>query len=207
MRLLDGIRNALQPPAHPAGNPAEFAKLREVAYGKLFDSDPVRVFPHDLFQMPRCGGKIEVRIYDLPYERKVGQVQVAITSGMSDYRMGETRREVIQYFRECRVEDIARLHGVAWVPLASGFSLDFFDTAGPIPSEWPASLFLPSLVKEHAGFKLMLDDDELRLLWHVPLRQEELDFKLRNGVNALLKRMQEVQLPWIFDANNRPSLV
>ena len=47
----------------------------------------------------------------------------------------------------------------------------------------------------------------MRLLWHIPLSETELEFKIKNGVNALLGRMQERQLPWIFDENNRPSLV
>ena len=191
----------------------EFARLREAAYRELFEGDAVRVHPHELFQKPRFGGRIEVRVYELPYDQQTGQVYVAVTSGLSDYHMVQPqggspyRREVIQYFRECRAEDIGRLHDVAWVPLAGGFSVDFLHTAGPMPGEWPGSLFLHPLVTEHAEWKLPLHGEEMQLLWHVPLRQAELDFKLKNGVDALLERMQEIQLPWIFDPLNGPLLV
>lgn len=211
MGLLGLLLNVLQKPVRPAGDPLEFARLRESAYRELFGSEPIEVVPHEAFQKPMIGGRVDVRIYELPYERNVGQVQVAVTSGMSDYRMTRDgiprRREVVQYFREYRLEDVVRLHDMAWLPLAMGFCLDAFETVGPHPSEWPGALFLPSLVKEHADFSLTLNGEEMKMLWLVPLLGPELDFKLENGTDALLQRMQERELPWIFDAANRPALV
>ena len=219
MGLLDSFRNALQKPALPAGDPLQLAARRAAAYRKLFVGEPIRVLPHDQFQKPAFGGRLDVHLYEMAYERETGQVQVAVTSGMSDYLMLDNstadgpprRRELIQYFRDCKMLDLVRLHDMAWVPLAQGFALDFFHTVGSYPSfnsAWPNALFLPSLVKPHAEFELDLGEGEpMQLLWHVPLSEAELNYKAANGVNALLQRMGEVKLPWIFDENNRPALV
>ena len=212
MSLLDRLKNALQRPERPSGDPEEFARLRELAYAELFGGQPVHVMKHDEFQKPPMGGRVDVRLYEFKHGQASEDVRVAITSGMSDYRMSArgqapVRREIFPYFRECRLEDMVRLHDMAWLPLAQGFCLDFFESIGPHPSKWPGSLFLRSLVEPHAEFKLTLNGDEMRLLWHIPLSETELEFKIKNGVNALLGRMQERQLPWIFDENNRPSLV
>lgn len=218
MGLLDRLRNALQKPARPAGNPQLLAGLRAEAYRQLFGADPTRVAPHDVFQKPPFGGRVDILIYELPYERERGQVQVAVTSGLSDYLMVDRsapeepprRRELIQYFRECRTGDIVRLHDMAWLPLAQGFCLDFFHTVGAHPgmqTAWPNAVFLPSLVQPHAKFKLHLDGEEMQFLWHVPLSEAELAFKTTEGLDALLDKMEAAELPWIFDENNRPSLV
>ena len=214
MRLLDRLRNAFERPGRPAGDPELFASLRARAYRQLFGSEPLHLLPHDMFQKPPFGGRIDVLVYELPYEPKDGQVQVAVTSGMSDYRMVREddgtpcRREIIQYFRECNGSDAARLHDMAWLPIASRFCLDFFETAGPHPSEtWPNSLFLPSLVNPHAEFALDLGGDEMKLLWHIPLSQAELEFKFAHGLDALVGRMGALELPWIFDEHTRVTLV
>ena len=212
MGLLDILKNALQKPARPSGDPEEFAGLRERAYQDLFCGLPVQVMKHDEFLKPPFGGRIDVHLYELPHDPSIGQVHVAITSGMSDYRMSArgqspVRREIFQYFRECQPLDMVRLHDMAWLPIAQGFCLDFFETLGPHPSKWPGALFVPSVVRPHAEFQLKLNGDEMRLLWHIPLSEAELDFKLQNGVDALLKRMTERDLPWIFDESNRPALV
>ena len=199
-------------------NPHQLAARRVEAYRRLFGSEPIQVLTHDQFQKPAFGGRLDVHLYEMAYERETGQVQVAVTSGMSDYLMTDNnsdapprRRELIQYFRDCKMLDLVRLHDMAWVPLAQGFALDFFHTVGSYPSfnsAWPNALFLPSLVQPHAEFELDLGGGEpMQLLWHVPLSQAELDYKTANGVNALLKRMGEVKLPWIFDENNRPALI
>ena len=212
MGLLHNV-TTFQPPRQPAGNPVELAEIRELAYEGLFLGAVREIFPHDLFEKPRSGGRIEVRVYELQCEAEFGSVQVAVTSGMSDYRMMPPdggrpyRREVIQYLRDSRIADIARLHGVAWLPLASHFPLDYFQTVEPLPGEFPASLFIPSLVTAHADFKLHLNGDETRLLWHIPLRPEEIAYKLKYGVDALLARMKSAKLPWIFEAFDRPPVL
>ena len=215
MRLLDRLRNAFEKPVPPVGDPEHFSVLRARAYRELFGGEPIRFLPHEVFEKPPFGGRIDVHIYELPYERGEGQVQVAVTSGLSDYRMVRPgdgtpcRREIIQYFRECNGSAVARLHDMAWMPLAARFCLDFFETAGPHPTSgsWPNALFVPPLVQPHANFKLDLDGDEMQLLWHVPLSQAELEFKLKYGLDALLGRMQERDLPWVFDESTRIALV
>ena len=44
-------------------------------------------------------------------------------------------------------------------------------------------------------------------LWHVPLSDEEYEYRREYGVDALLDRMREIRLLWIFDEGNRPSLL
>jgi hypothetical protein len=216
VKLFDRIRKAAQQTAspQPAGDPIECARLREAAYRELFEGDPIRVLSHEAFGKPDGGGRIEVRVYELEVEGETERVQVAVTSGLSDYRMGQVedgvarhyRREVIQYFGCCGAEELNRMHGVAWVALASGFALDFFQTVSPLPGEWSGSLFLPSLVTSHAEWTLPIEGEQVQLLWQVPLRQAELDLARERGVDAVLDRMEAVGLPWIFDAGNRPSL-
>lgn len=212
MAILDMLKNALQQPERPVGDPAELAKARASAYDELFQGRPVRVLSHELFSKPKMGGRVDVMLYKLEF-RVSGQFQVAVTSGMSDYAMksgkgrGTIRRELIQYFREPRPQDLARLHDMAWLPLAQRYELDYFHTAGPHPVEMPGSIFLPSLVQNHAEFEMKLDRDEVKLLWHVPLTQSELDYKLQHGTDALLGKMQECQFPWIFDAKTRVPMV
>jgi hypothetical protein len=212
MGFLDSLRNALQPTVSPTGDRELFARLRCAAYRELFGGDPVLVLPPSAFCKIPGDVQVEVRVYEFTFGSSGNRVQAAVSSGMSDYVMtppkGErVRREVIQYFSSYRPEDLIRLHGFACVPIAAGFALDYFQTAGPVPGEWPGALFIPPLVRPHAEFKMQLDSDEVCLLWYVPLRQAEVDFKVNHGVDALLDRMQKVQLPWIFDSENRADLV
>jgi hypothetical protein len=44
-------------------------------------------------------------------------------------------------------------------------------------------------------------------LWHIPISDQERAFKQELGADALLDRMGEARLPWIFEEANRPSLV
>ncbi len=206
----------MQRPAQPSGDPSEFGQRRANAYRELFGGGPIRIIPHDLFEKPPFGGRVDVHVYGFRHEGADEQIQVAVTSGMSDYRMihaGDRlprRRELVQYFRQCRSADAVRLHDLAWLPIAQRFCLDFFETVGPHPAyekSWPNALFIPSLVQLHAAFKLDLGGDEMRFLWHVPLSQGELDFKMVNGLDALLGRMQERELPWVFEESTRVALV
>jgi hypothetical protein len=43
--------------------------------------------------------------------------------------------------------------------------------------------------------------------WHIPISDEERAYKQEHGADALIDRMEVVDLPWVFDENNRPSLV
>jgi hypothetical protein len=213
MTVLDMLKNALQQPEKAAGDPSEFAAIREAAYKDLFRGNPTRVLSHEKFGKPQMGGRVDVRLYEVEMGGNIGEFQVAVTSGMSDYAMklpkgrGVIRREMIQYFREPRPQDLARLHDMAWLPLAQRYVLDYFHTVGPHPVEMPGSIFLPSLVEDHTEFAMKLAGDEVKLLWHVPLMQRELDYSLEHGTNALLGKMEECKLPWIFDAKTRVPMV
>ena len=69
MGLLDSFRNALQKPARPVGDPLQLAARRAAAYRKLFGGEPIRVLPHDQFQKPAFGGRLDVHLYEMAYER------------------------------------------------------------------------------------------------------------------------------------------
>jgi hypothetical protein len=43
--------------------------------------------------------------------------------------------------------------------------------------------------------------------WQVPISDEQRAYKQEHGTDALIDRMEAVELPWVFDENNRPSLV
>ena len=210
MTLLDLVRNALDRPAQPAGDPAAFARLRDEAYALLFGDHPERIIPHEAFQRPaNMGGRIDVHVYDALVADE--RVQIVVTSGLSDYAMRDeegraVRREVVQYFRQATEPDIEQLHYYAWTPLAARFCVDVCHTAAA-EGGGPGALFLSPLVSEHREFSLELAGDRMELLWLVPLSAAEMEFKVRHGVEALLERMDERKLPWIYEAASRPALV
>lgn len=192
--------------------------LRAAAYRKLFEDGPVRVYPYTDFT--RADDEIRVDVYLYALKDENGRdIVAAVTNGMSDRRMVDPknpsyygRREVIQYLAECKPADAHRLHGIAYVALAQGFFLDFQHTLelpweGAKALRWRNSIFLWSLLNPHREFSLDLEDDTVELLWHVPLSDQELAYQQMQGLGALLDRMQEAKLPWVFEASNRPALV
>jgi hypothetical protein len=44
-------------------------------------------------------------------------------------------------------------------------------------------------------------------LWHIPISDEERAYKHQHGADALIDRLEPVELPWLSDKNNRPPLV
>ncbi|MFO0969745.1 MAG: suppressor of fused domain protein [Gemmataceae bacterium] len=198
----------------PAETHAANSQTRLVAYRKLFGGKPSAVFTFADADHP-----IEVLVFDLEREGQPPFV-AAVTSGMSDQRMvgeGEddaewSRREIIQYLPTCDEAHARRLRDMAWLPLFDGFSLDSHHTIewpdAALPgSPWKNAFFLEPLLKSHRNFRFKIADDEASFLWHIPISDEEYAYKKENGSNALLDRLEEVVLPWIFDENNRPSLV
>lgn len=130
----------------------------------------------------------------------------------ADYEPEWHRRELIQYFPECTEGHARRLHDMAWLPLLDGFYLDSHHSIAweypAVPeTPWKNAFFLVPLIKSHREFVFEVEGDEVSFLWHVPISDEERDFKLENGAEALVDRMDAVKLPWIFDESNRPSLV
>lgn len=175
-------------------------------------------YPHTLFSDTNTEKyRIDVFVYTL--ETKTGEVEVAVTSGMSDHRMAPSedptefnRRELIQYLPKCTEGHARRLRDMAWLPLHDGFHLDTHHSINwPLPAvsgtPWKNAFFLEPLHSSHREFEFEIDGDKVSLLWHIPISDEERAFLLANGSNELIDRMDEVSLPWIFDENNRPALV
>jgi hypothetical protein len=81
--------------------------VRAKAYGELFGCTPSAVFPsHALFEKPDERFLIDILVYTL--ETESGDIDVAVTNGMSDQHMAAPghshewfRRELIQYFPNC----------------------------------------------------------------------------------------------------------
>jgi hypothetical protein len=194
--------------------------IRAAAYAELFRANPIAAFPSHQLQGKDDGPFfIDVLVYALDVEGEPGSVVAAVTNGMSDQRMVEgddaerpRRRELIQYLRACTPGHAKRLRDMAWLPLYDGFLLD---SRHSVAWEWPAvegtpwknAFFLLPLIGPHREFSVEIEGDAVSFLWHVPISDEERAFKQERGSDALLDRMDEVKLPWIFDEKNRPSLV
>ena len=195
-------------------------KVRGRAYAELFDDKPITVFPaHQLRTGKDDPFLIDVFVYEFEMEGREEPVQAAVTNGMSDRPMvaGDDpdlprRRELIQYFRECTLGHARRLRDMAWLPHFDRFHLDSHQTvAWDHPAvkgtPWKNALFLPPLLRPHREFAMDVDGDEVSFLWHVPISEAERKYRKRHGVDRLLDRMQEVDLPWVFDEADRPPLV
>jgi hypothetical protein len=188
-------------------------QVRVPAYELLFGCKPSAVFPSHTFNGGDETFHIDVFVYPLNVEDHPGPVVAAVTNGMSDVATpgGKTRRELLQYFPACDEPHARRLYECAWLPLFDQFALDEHQTItwpdAPVPkTPFKNSLFLPPLWEPHRGFRVTVEDDPVSFLWHVPLTDRELTYKTRNGVNALLDRMEEADLPWVFEESNRPPL-
>lgn len=191
--------------------------IRAAAYEELFGCKPSAVFPPSALKDPDERFFIDVFVY--PQQTQRGDIEVAVTNGMSDQRMADAdyaiewhRRELIQYFPKCTEGHARRLHDMAWLPLFDGFHLDsHHSVAWEYPAiagtPWTNAFFLVPLIKSHRDFVFEVEGDPVSFLWHIPISQEERSFKLEWGVEALIDRMGAVQLPWIFDESNRPSLI
>lgn len=191
--------------------------LRSEAYATLFGTKPCLAFPYHRFSQTDTSGLVDVLVYPLEVEDMNGEVFVAVTNGMSDYRMHDVarpnlkpRREIIQYLRTCTDAYARRLHDAAWLPHDEGFAVDVYDTISfpkPFEGDLQHSFFLRPIWLPHADFILDLDSDEVSFLWNIPITDQELLFKKEFGVNAFLDRMEDEELPWLFDSKMRPSLL
>jgi hypothetical protein len=198
----------------------KLTEIRGLAYADLFEGEPDLVFP--ALQL-RNGEDdpflIDVFAYSMNVEGQDGDVFAAVTNGMSDHRMAEgdepdqpRRREIIQYFRVCTDAHAKRLRDMAWLPLHDGFLLDTHHT---FRWEWPAvegtpwknALFLVPLWKTHREFAVEVEGEDVSFLWHIPISDAEWAYRMEHGVDGLIDRMQETKLPWIFDEDDRESLV
>jgi hypothetical protein len=194
--------------------------VRAQAYAELFGRKPDAFFAsHQLKGAANGADFIDVFVYPMEMEGVDGPVCAAITNGMSDQRMAEgddpgqpRRRELIQYLRKCTPGHAKRLRDMAWLPLHDGFLLDShhsiaWDWSAVEGTPWKNAFFLPPLITPHAKFTVEIEGEPMSFLWHIPISDGERAFKQQQGSGALLDRMQELGLPWIFDEANRPSLV
>lgn len=197
----------------------QLTEIRAAEYKYLFGDKPIAVYPYHLFAKSDLQIIIDVFVYALDVEGQEDPVVAAVTNGMSDRRLSDervpeerTRFELIQYFRICAQEKARYLHDMAWLPRFDHFRVDFGHTISwPTPivenTPWKNAFFLRPIIKPHERFQFDLEGDKTELLWLIPLSDEELTFKKQHGVDALLDKMQEQNLPWIFDAEERISLM
>lgn len=194
------------------------SQVRLAAYTELFGCEPSRVFSNaELTGSSTSDFLIDVWVFTL--ETGQGDVDVTVTNGMSDQRMSEkgershdNRRELIQYLRNCTPAHAVRLREMAWLPLFDQFVLNFKDTidwpdAAVEGTPWSCAFFLYPLIRSHDEFRMNVEGDLVNLLWHIPISPAERTFKVEQGADALIDRLDEVGLPWIFDESNRPPLV
>lgn len=202
-------------------SPAE-VKHRELTESRI--RDYLRLFhvnPAPIYSWMRFSDDTETNLIDVfvfPLDPEV-PVVAAVTNGMSDRRMVDkddptkwARRELIQYFPVCTEGHARRLHDMAWVPLYDGFLID---THHSLAWEWPAvagtpwkdAFFLEPIVKPHREFRFEVEGDEVSFLWHIPISDAERAYKQQHGSDALIDRMGEIRLPWVFDEANRPPLI
>jgi hypothetical protein len=196
----------------------ELTAIRANAYEELFGCTPSAVFaPPALFKKPDERFLIDIFVYTLGTQS--GDIEVAVTNGMSDQRMAYPdepsewrRRELIQYFPKCTEGHARRLHDMAWLPLFDDFYLDThhsiaWERPAVAGTPWKNAFFLLPLIRSHREFELEVDGDLVSLLWHIPITEEERAYKQEHAANALIERMDAVDLPWVFDEENRPSLM
>ena len=196
-------------------------KQRAAAYATLFGGKPEKIFPYHGFYSDDEDDKpylIDVFIFPLEFEEFPGRATAAVTNGMSDYVITDaqtgqrSRCELIQYFHDCDFDHAERLFDLAYITLFDGFSLGPYQTIAmpdAVLDDSPLrnSFFMPPLPTPHRNFQIEIEGVPMSLLWHVPISDEELAYKKKNGPNSLIERMQTVELPWIFDEAERPSLL
>jgi len=194
-------------------------EARVAAYEELFGCTAKTVFPYrELAVVEEEPFMIDVFVYELGTER-FGDVDVTVTNGMSNQRMTDPedstywgRRELIQYLPTCTRDHAKHLYSMAWAPLDEGYFLDVFHTmawyrAAIEGTPWTSAFFLQPLIESHQEFEMEIDGDPVSLLWHIPISEAEREFKVQHGANELIDRLQAVDLPWVFDEANRPSLL
>lgn len=193
-------------------------EIRAKAFSGLFGCQPSNVFTQDmLLKKPDKQFHIDVFVYKIQFGDTI--FEVGVTNGMSDQPMDNAdeqvewkRREILQYFPICTEEHARRLHLMAWLPLFDKFYLDTHHSIAwhePViaGTPWNNAFFLEPLLNSHRQFEFSIDGERASFLWHIPISNEERAFKLEHGSDALIDRMEAVDLPWIFDENHRPSLL
>jgi hypothetical protein len=204
----------------PSITPAEaqhrkLTAVRLSAYVLLFDAKPSITFAHrELGDSAEQG--IYIDVYGFTLDTPHGEVVAAVTNGLSDRRMTDpndpdnwARREIIQYFRTLTPEYAKRLRDMAWLPLFDKFLLDSYHSIAwnEEGTPWKDAFFLEPIIKPHQSFSVEVEGDPVTFLWHIPISEAERMYKKEHGSDALIDRMGEAELPWIFDESTRPPLV
>lgn len=184
----------------------------------LFGGDPIAEFPSEIVELPN-GEQLAISVLAFAFECD-GEAAIAlITSGMSDHRMTNrgrpgawVRHEIIQYVAESPGEHAKQLAYLAWLPHFDEFALSHYHTvdgrAHSAPTgEWRNAFFIPPIIEEHDSFRMTVDGDKVSLISYIPISDVELLYKRREGHEALLTRLDERELPWIFSAQDRKPLV
>lgn len=229
-RLVGAEKGAAKQPASASSTPEpdwpaiqarhrERTTVRRPALEELFGGAVQSVVPdEELRIVEEDPAIVDVFIFEMATERH-GDIQIAVTNGLSDRRMVDpddpsrwARRELIQYFPRCTRGHAKRLRDMAWAALEEPLFLDTCHTlawhrAAVEGTPWTSAFFLEPLLRPHREFEMTVDGDPVTLLWHIPISEAEREFKVRHGADALIDRLQEVELPWIFDEANRPSLL
>lgn len=183
----------------------------------LFNSNPVTEFPGDVVELPK-GEPLKIDVLAFEFESDGESAIALVTSGMSEYRMANrgrpaawVRHEIIQYVSEATAEHAEQLAYLAWLPHFDEFALSQHHTidgrAQFSTNEWRNAFFVSPIIEEHDSFRLQIDGDVASLISFIPISDVELVYKRREGHEALLTRMDEKELPWIFSAGVRKPLV
>jgi hypothetical protein len=195
--------------------------IRAQGYNQIFGVKPTAVYGfHQLRGNDDGLFLIDVFAYPLQVGGMDKSVLAVVTNGMSDQAMvldqkrpdRPRRRELIQYVTDCQLPQARALRDMAWLPLFDGFLLDTRDTAawelpGLDNSSLKHSFFLDPIWEPHQQSFATIDRESVSFLWRIPISSAELAFKKERGADALLDRMDEVKLPWIFEETNRPPLL
>lgn len=194
---------------------AEFRQAREEVYDRLFGKqlsvshELLPLVPHvDVYTFRRSQGDRDV--YSL------------VTGGMSDLEMTLTRRteedaprrvELIFYCSEVRDEYISTLRWIAHFPhdskswLGHGHTIPNGNPPSPLwgSADLDTLFFLPPIVKKDQSLpsELKLGGEPVHFLWVVPLTTAECNFKLTNGLDAMLSLFQQRRHPHVFDPNRK----
>ena len=218
-----GGSRILRSPAKPRNSPqpvsdldaALFAEDREEVYERFFG--PCEGVDHEIAPLVP---HVDVYLFKPGYEGR--DFCTLVTGGMSDIPMNappdighEFRRaELVFYCDEPKSEYVQLLRRYAHLAhdLQSWFweahTIPNGDPPTPLFADTPALdcvLLLNSIVRPDNDLRshLILDGDPVSLLWFIPITSAECEFKLAQGVEALLDVFGQVQHPHVFTGNRR----
>lgn len=190
-----------------------YSQIRLKAYSATFGRSASKIYNFNELDPGEPGLMIDVLVYPIAQPAPKGPVFALVTNGLSDFPIfdpdeGVTERcELIQYFYAVTDADARRLYAVAQLAVLENINLEDHDTIAlqaPDPFDRPNSLFLRPLVKAHARLEFTIDGDTTILLWHVPISDDELEVKREHGAAALIQRMAETAMPWVYDGQREP---